>query len=296
MRQRTCPTSAPNFGRARNVLVDRPDGVGVAENNGSARVDDYAGISKNTVSIDYHVVERGLPEALYDRINVEPLLRGASSSCAHLLFDRDISDRAFVMFAIDTSDEGLRIVRLRQVEPENRFRNLALANKRLENRRSLKARKGLVSQTQETIRGRIGDVEARHAHGRAKCLSSSLVIEVVSYLSVGQAIFPLAVYPARLTTSVYCSTLAQAPPECVRLTDFPTCCAVELCEGSYSLCPWQDAPQATSVTKKSLLPVSICTVYHGINSTAALQEMMELPVNVWRGVPTVIGPYHRTGW
>jgi len=165
VRQRTYPPSAPNCGRARNVLVDRPDGVGVTENNGSSRVDDYAGISKNTVSVDHHVVERGLPEALYDRVNVEPMLRGASSSCAHLLFDRDIGDRTFVMFAIHPSDEELRIVRLRQVEPEHRFGNLSLGNKRLENRRSPKAREGLVSQTQKAICGSMDYAKARHARG-----------------------------------------------------------------------------------------------------------------------------------
>jgi len=174
VRQRTCPLSAPNCGRARDVLVDRPDGFGVTENNGSARIDDYASISKNTVSTDHHVVERGLPEALYDRVNVEPLIRGTSSSCAHLLFDRDISDRTCVMFAIHSSDEELRIVRLRQVEPEDRFGNPTLGNKRLENRRSLKAREGLVSKTQKAIRD---DIESRHVRGRAKCLLNSLVIE-----------------------------------------------------------------------------------------------------------------------
>lgn len=198
------------------------------------------------------------------------------------------------MFAIHPSDEELRIVRLRQVEPEDGFGNPTLGDERLENRRSPKAREGLVSKTQKAIRG---SNKAGHARGRAKCLLGSLVIEIVSYpsASAGQAIFLLTMYPARVTLSVYCSTLAQAPPAYVRLTGFPTCCAVELCEGSYSLCPRQDASQESLGTKKSLLPVSICTVCHGVNSMAAPQEMMELPANAWEGLPTVIGPYHRPG-
>jgi hypothetical protein len=79
------------------------------------------------------------------------------------------------MITVHSSDEELRLG-LRDVERENRFRNLAFGNKRLEDRGSLKTRDRLVSHTQKSIRRHNGRIEIVRLSGRAKILSSSLII------------------------------------------------------------------------------------------------------------------------
>jgi hypothetical protein len=87
------------------------------------------------------------------------------------------------MIAIRPSNEELRPGRC-QVERENGLRNLALGNKRLEDRGGLKSRDGLECHTQKAIGGKIADIQATGTRGRAKRLPSSLMTGIVSYPSM----------------------------------------------------------------------------------------------------------------
>jgi hypothetical protein len=87
------------------------------------------------------------------------------------------------MVTIRPSNEELRPGRC-QVERENRLRNLALGNKRLEDRGGLKIRLGLECHTQKAICGKRADIQATGTRGRAKRLPSSLMTGIVSYPSM----------------------------------------------------------------------------------------------------------------
>ena len=63
-----------------------------------------------------------------------------------------------------------------------------------------------------------------------------------------------------LTTSVNCSPLAVDPSSKPSENGLERSFAVELAIGLYSLCPEQLAPHIVEGKKRSLLPVSICTV------------------------------------
>jgi len=163
------------------MIIDGLDRVGVTKDLSGARVNYHAGFSKKSLSIKHYAVERYLPVPLY-RVNVETQPRNNSLD-PHLLVDRDISERTSVMIAIRPSNEELRPGRC-QVERENRLRNLALGNKRLEDRGGLKSRDGLECHTQKAIGGKTAGIQAAGTRGRAKRLPSSLMTGIVCYPSM----------------------------------------------------------------------------------------------------------------
>ena len=218
--------------------------------------------------------------------------RGNIPPYSHLRFDRDVSERTRVMITVHSSDEELRFG-LCKVERENGLRDLALGNKRLEDRGTPKVRDGLVCHTQDAIRSKILDIEAlASTRSRAKHLTSGLITRVVNYPSARPRNMHLTVYPARVTVSVYCSVKAQSLSAYTISTGFPTYCAVELAEGSYSVRPRQVAPQETPGISISLAPVSNCTVHHVFSFDGRTTRNTRSPVNVRPGVPTMIAPYH----
>jgi hypothetical protein len=95
------------------------------------------------------------------------------------------------------------------------------------------------------------------------------------------------------TTSVYCSPLTSDPSLVVSANSFPRSFEVELADGLYNLCPWQDSPQAVEGMNRSLLPVSKATVSNTASDSNIYTDDKVIPVKVFWGVPTEMVPYQK---